>query len=248
MINKYWLYKKVLENKYNTSELENEHSNLSYKIFGIHVPKEDIYNSRVNSIKDYMERCIEEIPSLTGKEARSLLDQYNSILADLRGSWKQFEIIRNSTATFKEALEDQLGVMLWHIYDYEKAEKLFHGERNVHVNLDGNFTKCFENGKEKRIMTKVIDNNVTIEQCRNIIKMLAEKYNCHPKQIAIDLSIYTETKDNECGDFPEEFLIKKEVFYKVDNDEMTIYENDKPIYNNCHGVICDDPVALADSI
>jgi len=252
MINKYYLYKKVFENKDCTCELKDSpakiSSEMAHDIFGTARATEDeIYKSRVDFIREYMERCIGNIPALTGKEARSLLDQYNTILKDLNDSWEGIKVILH-TSTFKDMLELQLGVTLDRIYNYEKAERFLHGERYVHVNLDGNRTKCFDNGKEKRVMTKVVDNKITLEQCHRILKVIAEKYDCHPKQLYIDLSVYTETEDNEYGDFPEECLLNRYVCYEKNKDQMTMYENDKPVYNNCHGVICDDPVALADSI
>jgi len=93
--------------------------------------------------------------------------------------------------------------------------------------------------------TIIADNIVTIEKCREIIKKL-NSMDCFPKKIEIDLSIFTETEGNEYGDFPEKCLLNKRVFYVVAEDKLLIWKNDMPVYENNHGVICNDPITLAD--
>lgn len=128
---------------------------------------------------------------------------------------------------------------------YEKARKLLHGERTVTVMLDGNRTKAVVNGKPMMVKTQVWDNIVTIKKCHDIIKNLAN-FDCHPHKLTIDLSVYTQTEGNEFGDYPEECLLKKVVYYNVDKDKLVIWKNGLPVYENNHGVICRDSVALAD--
>lgn len=128
---------------------------------------------------------------------------------------------------------------------YKAAQKKLKGDREVVVHLDGNCTKLIVNDKEIMCKTIITDNIVTIEKCRKIIKKL-NNMNCFPKVISFDLSVYTETEGNECGDFPEKCLLNKKVYYTVDKDKLLIWKDGKPVYENNHGVICNDPVTLAD--
>ena len=243
MINRYYLYKKILENPHLISPLQDDKDVNS--LFSVEESQEELYNQRVDEINGFCFLTVKNIETLTGKEAADLMQQKDCIMESLIGRWNSVNMSLNLPSTFKEALEDQFHVTQKHIYNYEKAEKKLTGKRIVTVLLDGNKTPLSVNGVQKRFGVEITDNKVGIEDCQKAVKRLAE-FDCHPSKLQFMLSVYTETEGNECGDFPEECLLNCDVFYFVNENRMIIYKDDMPIFENNNGVICNDPVTLAD--
>lgn len=241
MVGKYYLYKVILRNNALTGELKDEPELL----FSGKMSQQDLYEQRVQDINANCLAAVKSIDTLTGAEANSLMQQKDRIIGSLLGHWTDIALQLNMGHSFAETLADQLDVNTDKIHTYETAEKSLVGERVVLVSLDGNHTKLIKDGKPQIVQTRIKNNFVTIEKCREIVTNLAN-YHCHPKKVCIDLSIFTSTPGNECGDFPEECLLNKKVFYDVKKDKMLIWQDENPVYENDHGVICDDPVTLAD--
>ena len=235
MINKYWLYKKVLENSTLTDELKETPSNF------FNLSKEDMYHQRVEDIDNYCLSVVSKIHTLTGIEASLLMQQKDQIMKSLNEQWNIIEGALKYSRTFKEVLEEQFRVTLEHIYNYEKAEKLLTGEREVIAHLDGN--KPLNGGHPVLVKTKVYNSTISIEKFRE----LAERVRVyHPTVLDVDLSVYTHTEGNEFGDYPEECLLNRKESYNISKDKLLIWENNNPVFENDHGVITNDPVALAD--
>lgn len=228
MINKYWLYKQVLEKQSCTSNLKPEEST-QFDIFDFPKPTmEELYSQRIEQIDYHMLSCIDVISVLTGHETKSLMRQRDHILNSLKGQWENVKAMLDFGYSFKEVLERRFGITLNNIYDYEKAEKLLTGNREVTVILDNNRTKLTMNGKTVMVHTIAKNNNVPIEKLREIAQTLHDR-KCYPNELEVNLSVYTQTAGNELGDEPEECLTDKKVIYNVKEDKMVVYENGKEV-------------------
>ena len=121
------------------------------------------------------------------------------------------------------------------------------GTRLVPVIIDGNNHNITKDGKPVCIKTEITDNIVTLAKCQEITaKIKALGHN--PKNLKFLLSIYTETPGNEYGDMPEECLLDKTVCYYPAKNLLRVWGKGMPVYENYDGLICNDPVALADCL
>jgi hypothetical protein len=256
MINKYYLYKKILT--YNPAIADLKQANeLEYEAFcdvfgdSFGLPRPilmDTYRARTARISDWIDLWIQEIDNLTGKEAYQLFKQKKEIVDKLSSSYAEIFIgnYERENTNFKDVLEDILRIKLSHIENYEKAEKLLTGKRTVTVIVDGNRHDIKKDGR-KVIVSAEIDNNiVSMEKCHEITEKV-RSFGHEPKSLDFLLSIYTKTEGNDCGDIPEECLLNRHVHYDIKHNCMTIYDNREPVYQNNNGVICTDFTALMDS-
>lgn len=245
-INKYYLYKKVLTSKACTEELDTK-SLMSELFGGEEITLLEAYENRAEMIIQLVNsQFVEDLENVNGKDIISLFVQSNSIKRELAEKSYADILIRNEH-NFLEVLEGLFKLTLEHIETYEEAEKQLTGGRMVTVIVDGNNHNIVINGKRAIVQTEIIDNIVTIEKCQEVTQKIIIAGHT-PKKLEFMLSIYTQSKDNECGDFPEECLLNRKVYYFPESNCMRIWENGYPIYENCNGVICDDPVALADCL
>jgi len=245
-INKYYLYKKVLTSKVCTEELDTK-SLISELFGGEEITLLEAYENRVNMIMQLINsQFVENLENINGKNIISLFAQSNSIKRELAEKNYADILIKNGH-NFLEVLEGLFKLTLDHIETYEKAEKQLTGSRMVTIIIDGNNHNLMVDGKRVIVQTEIIDNIVTIEKCQKVNeKIKAAGYT--PKKLEFLLSIYTDSKGNEYGDFPEECLLNRKVYYFPKSNCMRIWENGYPIYENCNGVICEDRDALADCL
>ena len=245
-INKYYLYKKVLISEVCTEELDTK-SLISELFGGEEITLLEAYENRVEMIMQLVNsQFLEDLKNVNGKDIISLFAQSNSIKRELTEKSYANILIKNGHK-FLEVLEGLFKLTLDHIYTYEEAEKQLTGSRMVTVIVDGNNHNLMVDGKRAIVQTEIIDNIVTIEKCQEVFEKV-KLAGHNPKKLEFLLSIYTDSKGNECGDFPEECLLNRKVYYFSKSNCMRIWENGYPIYENCNGVICDDTVALADCL
>jgi hypothetical protein len=245
-INKYYLYKKVLTSKACTEELDTK-SLISELFGGEEITLLEAYENRVEMIMQLIKtQFIEDLENVNGRDIISLFAQSSSIKRELTEKNYADILIKNGHI-FLEVLEGLFKVTLDHIYTYEEAEKQLTGSRMVTVIVDGNNHNLMVDGKRAIVQTEIIDNIVTIEKCQEVFgKIIAVGHT--PKKLEFMLSIYTDSKGNECGDFQEECLLNRKVYYFPKSNCMRIWENGYPIFENCNGVICEDRDALADCL
>lgn len=182
---------------------------------------ESEYADKVELIKLSLLSYIEKKDILTGKEAVALIKNMNWIIKRLTEQTAIAETLYSNGHSFVEMLETLLEVTREHIANYEEASKQLIGKRSVFVIVDGN-----NNNLPKPIQIEITDNIVTIEKCRDIVEKIKELGHA-PQKIEIYLNIYTQTKGNECGDFPEECLLNKQIKYFPKEDYLQIWENHK---------------------
>jgi len=245
-INKYYLYKKVLTSKACTEELDTK-SLISELFGGEEITLLETYENRVEMIMQLIKtQFVEDLENINGQDIISLFAQSTSINRELAEKNYANILIQNGHK-FIEVLEGLFKLTLDHINNYEEAEKQLTGTRMVTVIVDGNNHNLTIDGKRAIVQTEITDNIVTIEKCQEVTeKIKAAGHN--PEKLKFMLSIYTESKDNECGDFPEECLLDRKVIYYPKSNCMRIWENGYPVYENCDGIICEDEVALADCL
>jgi hypothetical protein len=244
MINKYYLYKRILTDKALISELKEDND---FSVLFAPLTEEKLYQDRVSFIKHTMNEFIQDLGTLTGKEVLDIIHQRDNIFRSLDNNENYAMILIKNGDSFIEVLETLFEVSLDYIYAYEEAAKQLTGKRLVTIIVDGNNHNIMVNGKQAKIQTEIVDNIVTIEKCQEVTeKIKATGYN--PNQLEFLLSIYTESKGNECGDFPEECLLDRKVIYYPKDNCMRVLEKGVPVYENNNGVICDDVVALTDCL
>lgn len=248
MINQYYLTKKLLTSKFMTDELKEDDTLDSLLFNSDDILKKstmELYEERVESIKHLTStNWVEDLTNISGKDITALFNQRDYILQRLSNKGYA-EILIDNGHTFIEVLEGLLDVTLTHIENYEKAEKFLTDKRTVTIIVDGNNHNIIKDGKKVGIQTEVEDNIVTLEQCQRIVKNI-RKFGYEPKKLHFLLSIYTETPGNDCGDFPEECLLNRDVYYYVGQNTLMIWENGRPVLQNVNGDINDDQDALAD--
>ena len=124
------------------------------------------------------------------------------------------------------------------------------GERVVAVIVDGNNHDLMVDGKRAIIRTTVVNNQVTIAKCKEIVANIQKQFDYTPKHLKIHLHIYGPEEENQDSIFgvTAECLLDSEATYNVKNNCLRIWKDKMPIYENYDGVICKDPVALADSL
>lgn len=245
MINKYYLYKKVLTDDTLTEELKEETIFLDLGLDFPPATKKDLFISRAEIIKYMLTEYIKELENISGKEALSLVEQRDKILRSLNENYAEL-LIKNGY-TFRQVLEGLFEVTLEHINDYEDAEKQLTGKRLISVIVDGNNHNITVDGKRAVIRTEIENNTVTLEKCKEVTEHIRATGH-DPEKLEFMLYIYTETKGNEYGDFPEECLLDKKVSYFPKINLMRIWQDGIPIYENNNGIICDDRDALADCL
>ena len=220
-INKYYLYKKVLTSKACIEELETE--SVMTLFGGKNLTIQEAFINRTKLITQLVKtQFIEDLENVSGKEIISLFAQATSIERDLKEK-KYAETLLANKHPFIEVLEGLFELDLIHIENYERAENLLTGKRNITVILDNNNTHFIKDGKEIMIQTEIENNIVTIQKCKELIEKLNAE-NCYPKKLDFSLNIYTETKNNECGDYPEECLLRRNFNYDVENDYLRVVE------------------------
>ena len=89
---------------------------------------------------------------------------------------------------------------------------------------------------------------ITLERCKEIVFKLEEAYKIKFYKIKLEDSIFEGKAEKGDWDNPLPLLKEKHYIYHVKSNCLTIWENGMPIYENNDGVICDDPVALADCL
>ena len=114
-------------------------------------------------------------------------------------------------------------------------------ERTVTVIVDGNNHNIQVNGKNVIFQTKITNNVVTLTKCQEVTE-LVRKYGHEPKKLVFLLQIFEEPDDE--GYAP--YILNKEARYFVRQNRLEIWLNNELVYENNDGIICDDPVALAD--
>jgi len=239
MINQYYLTKKLLTSNIAKEELIQD-TDLD-SIFADEVPelpKIEIFKQKVESIIHLMSTLwVEDLQSLSGADVSNLFSQRDYIISKLSEiSYAETLIINGHT--FKEVLEGLLGTTLEHVEDYERAEAQLTGKRIVVVMAEN---------KEARLpcKTEIEDNIITLEKCQDIVNKVKE-HGFGPTKLHFFLSVYTETKGNECGDFAEECLLNRDVYYYVEGNTLMVWEHGKPVLQNVNGIINTDQGALAD--
>jgi hypothetical protein len=245
MINKYYLIKKLLTSNL-ADKLEQERNEMEALFDLPKLSVMELYDKRVEAIK-YISSSIwvEDLTNISRKDVTELFNQRDYIL-DRLSNKSYAEILIKNGHNFKEVLEGLLDVTLDHIKNYEKAEKFLTGNRLVTVIIDGNNHNITKDGKRVVIQTEIEDNTVTLEKCKEVTEKI-RSLGHEPKELKFVLSIYTETPGNN-GDFPEECLLNRNVYYYPQSNCMRIWENGVPIYENCDGIICTDQDALADCL
>jgi hypothetical protein len=219
-MNKYYLYKKVLASPACTAKLETTEKTL----FGeTTITLMEAYKNRAESINQLIRTVfVEGLSNINGEQIQSLLAQAYNIEQSLY-NMRYAEILMQNGHSFQEVLEGLFDLTLENIQNYDKAANMLTEKRIVTVILDGNKTFLHKDSKEVMVKTEIENNTVTIEKCRELIKKLNAE-NCYPKELTFLLSVYTETANNEMGDYPEECLLKREVNYYVDSDCLEIRE------------------------
>jgi hypothetical protein len=239
--------KRLLTSSVATSALEQENNELDLLLF-LEIPKlsiTELYNKRIDSIKYLMSTLwVEDLQNLSGSDVVNLFSQRDYIIERL-SNISYAEILINNGYNFKEVLEGLVNTTLEHIEVYEKAEKLLTGKRIVTVIVDGNNHNITKDGKKVGIQTEIEDNMVTLEHCQRVTEKIQQAGH-KPKKLQFMMSIYTETPGNDCGDFPEECLLNRNIYYYVEGNTLMIWEHGKPILQNINGDINDDQDALAD--
>lgn len=244
MFNKYYLVKRILTDDFLTRELKDEDS--EFDMFFIPSTELELYETRVRFIKLTMDNFIKDLGTLTPDQVIDIIYQRDEILENLDDKGYANIMIKNQNP-FKEILEVLLRVTLDHIYTHEEAEKQLTGKRMVTVIVDGNNHNLMINGKRAIVQTEITDNIVTIEKCQEVTEKIKVAGH-NPEKLEFPLYIYTQSKDNECGDFPEECLLNRKVVYYPKTNCMRIWEKGEPVFENYNGVICDDRVALMDCL
>jgi hypothetical protein len=244
MFNKYYLIKRILTDDFLTRDLKDEDS--EFEMFFIPSTELELYETRTCFIKITMDQFIKDLGNLTPEQVIDIIYQRDEILENLDDKSYAELMIKNQNP-FKEILEVLLRVTLDHIYAYEEAEKQLTGKRMVTVIVDGNRHNLMVDGKRAIVQTEITDNIVTIEKCQEVTENI-KKVGHDPEKLEFMLYIYTKSKDNECGDFPEECLLDRKVVYYPKTNCMQIWEKGEPVYENFNGVICDDRVALMDCL
>lgn len=98
---------------------------------------------------------------------------------------------------------------------------------------------------------------ITLKECQDINNKLKEKLlkeNQYLKSFKIDLSDYIEYNQNGTPVLSSEenpFARKgsqKEARYSIEHNRLRIYKDGLPVYENNDGIICNDEVALCDSL
>lgn len=121
------------------------------------------------------------------------------------------------------------------------------GERLVTVIVDGNnHNMIAPDGKRVIIQTKITDNIVTMDKCKEITANI-QKLGHKPKKLEFVLDIYAElnTEHEYFTGIP--YLLQKTVKYNVELNRLSVWQNGKLVYVNDNGVVCNDNVALADT-
>lgn len=243
--NKYYLYKRILTDEYLTRNLKDDDDN-EFDDFFLPLTDMELYNNRVSFIKHTIINFIRDLDNLTGEEVVGIIYQRDNILEALANEIYVETLIKIQTP-FKQMLESLFRVSLDHIYAYEEAEKQLTGVRVITVVVDGNNHNLMVDGKRAIVRAEVIDNNVTIEKCKEVAEKIKTAGH-NPNKLEFMLHIFTKSKDNECRDFPEECLLDRKVVYYPKTNCMQIWEKGEPVYENYNGVICDDRVALMDCL
>jgi len=224
MINKYFLYKRILTNAFCTSQLDGS-KDFMFLMQGIETPIESLYDERVETITQLTKSLfVEDLQGLSGEDVKTLFIQRDCIINNLKNKNYALMLIKNENM-FKEVLESLFDLTLEHIENYEKAEVLIEGKRIVPVVIDNNNHNLMINGNRLVMKTEIENNTVTIEKCQDIISHLKSKFNYDAKELRFLLSVYTETENNELGDYPEELLLNLDVVYDVYENCITRLNN-----------------------
>lgn len=233
---KYELEKCILTHQYITEDLSFEMDEMEKFFNPSQTEKtfEEVYNMKVGMIDSVIISHIKEMPALSGKEAIELMFSRENIMKTFNQKLRYAEILHKNGHPFIKVLEELLEVSLEHIENYERAAQELKGKRIVAVVVDGN------NHNLPPLRTVIEDNIVTLEKCHELVKNIRELGH-EPKDLKFLLSIFTRTDGNECGDFPEECLLNKEITYNVRYDLLQVYKDDEFIYENKGGVIYVNP-------
>lgn len=119
-----------------------------------------------------------------------------------------------------------------------------------------NYVMGFDNQSGKAVMSPdetvklIIDHSkpITLKRAKEIFKAACELSGRDLYKISIELSAYSKTPGNECGDAAEECLIDKKWVYTLKTNSLVIWDKGEPVYANDNGVICTDQVALYDTL
>ncbi|CAB1251787.1 protein of unknown function [Ruminococcaceae bacterium BL-6] len=250
MVNKYTLYKFVLENPNYTAQLTQP----EFDPLFVEEPQyslSELYDKRVEDINAGILLFIKEYPELlTGTDALMLIQQKDDIirfLKDKKESYIELLSLNDSSYTFFNCLQSILEVSIYTVRAYDDAEKLLTEDRTVYVApllKNGQRLKLMDSdGKLKNLQTHIANSTITIEKCRDLVKACHD-HNCFPDELEIFLDVWTKTEGNECGDWPEEQLLDRTAKYSIEKDTLTIWENDKCVLENHSGILCTDKKEL----
>ena len=120
--------------------------------------------------------------------------------------------------------------------------------KTPHYIVDGKVSES--NGQYIRLN---IPGTITLKECSEIYRKISRE-EIEIKKLTIDLSDYYEWNNDgtpvlPCEENPEARKgAKKEAKYYPAENCLRIYRNDRPIYENYDGKICNDEAVLTDSL
>lgn len=182
----------------------------------------DVIERRFVDIERYIRKYIESIPHLSGDECMQLIRQYDHFTEQARRVIEAETKFESPESFFlmPDRMKDTVRSLfeyadLESIYNYEEAEKLLTGVRTVTVIVNSNR----DNDKvTETIKTRIIDNTVKIEKCRELTAKIEKKFDVKVETLDMYLSIYA----NCTLDYGGECLFEKEVTYYPADDYLKV--------------------------
>jgi hypothetical protein len=96
---------------------------------------------------------------------------------------------------------------------------------------------------------------ITVDRCKTLVTKIEEKFGHKVEKLVIDMKkwAYDIMSENdipayEAMDINIPCTLDKTATYFVKSNCLQIWKDGDPVYENNNGVICKDPVALADSL